>query len=215
MMNFIKSHQQLIILIALFNFILSPLWHGLTFVPHSLITVISFSLVIFAILNDTEEKSLRLIILSIGWAALVVIWLEYINCLPFPLSTVRMSFSLLLFVLFFYILIRKVLRSEEIHMDIIISVMSGFVLLGIVGGVCFEFLDYFAPESLLFTSPKSSYSFYYFSFINLTSVGFGDIVPNSSKAQAMTVILGILGQFYLAFGVSLFVGKYLKLKNEI
>jgi len=209
MMNIIKSHKQLLILIALFNFILSPLWHGITFVPDSLITVISFSLVIFASLNATEEKSLRLIILSTGWTALIVIWLEYIDCLPFPLSTVRMFFSLTLFLLLIYILIRKVLRTEKIHLEVIISVMSGFLLLGIVGGVCFEFLDYFAPESLVFTSTKSSYSFYYFSFINLTSVGFGDIIPNSPQAQATTVLLGILGQFYLAFGVSVFVGKYL------
>jgi len=91
--------------------------------------------------------------------------------------------------------------------------MSGFILLGIIGGVCFEFLDHYAPNSLLFTSQKSAYSFYYFSFINLTSVGFGDIAPNSPQAQATTVLLGILGQFYLAFGVSVFVGKYLSQKN--
>lgn len=213
MIKFIKSHPQLFILIALFNFILSPLWQGMTFVHISLVTVISFSLVILASLNATEEKFLRLMILSIGWTALIVIWLEYIDCLSFALSTVRMFFSLALFVSLFYILIRKVLRTDKIHLEVIISVMSGFILLGIIGGVCFEFLDYFAPESLIFTSPKRAYSFYYFSFINLTSVGFGDIIPNSSKAQAMTVLIGILGQFYLAFGVSVFVGKYLSQKQ--
>ncbi len=87
--------------------------------------------------------------------------------------------------------------------------MCGFVLLGILGGVVFEMLEYHAPGSLQFKSEMSSYSFYYFSFINLTSVGFGDIIPGSSQAQAITILLGIIGQFYLAFGVAVLVGKFL------
>ena len=214
MHSFVKRHKQLIILIALINFILSPLWHDLMFIPNSLLTVISFSLVIFASLNASEERILKIIVLAIGWTALGIIWLEYGNHLALPLSVIRMFFSLLLFIVLFSILIRSVLKTEKIHLKIIINVMSGFILLGIVGGICFEILDFFAPDSLAFASPKTAYGFYYFSFINLTSVGFGDIIPNSPKAQALTVLLGVTGQFYLAFGVAVFVGKYLSHKNE-
>ena len=182
--------------------------------PSSLITVTSFSLVIFASLIASNHKLFQRSILLIGLAVLTVVWLEFTNYLSFPLSLTRMYFSLFLFLLLFIILIRNVLQTKIIHLKIIVNVMSGFILLGIVGGVCFEILDYFAPNSLSFTTPKSAYSFYYFSFINLTSVGFGDITPNSPQAQATTVILGVLGQFYLAFGVSVFIGKYLSQQNR-
>lgn len=214
MRRFIKENQEIIILIALVNFIMAPLWYGITFLPHSLLTVISFSLVIFASLNAAKERVFRFIILSMGWMVLGIIWFEYMNDLSLSLSLTRMIFSLLLFVILFFILIRNVLRTEKIHIKIIINVMSGFILLGIIGGVCFEMLDYFSPDSLIFTAPKSAYGFYYFSFINLTSVGFGDIIPNSEQAQAIAILIGVLGQFYLAFGVAVFVGKYLNQKNE-
>ena len=43
---------------------------------------------------------------------------------------------------------------------------------------------------------------YYFSFVTLTTTGFGDIVPNSQVARSFVTIEAITGLFYLAILVA-------------
>jgi len=207
MKKFIAEYKYSILMVTLINFLLSPFWHTLPIISSSLITVINFSLVILASFNASDQKKLKVSILFFGLSDLILVWTEY--CFEASISTYRMHFSLLLFSILFLAVIRGILRAKQYRLDVIVGAMCGFVLLGILGGVVFEMLEYHAPGSLQFKSEMSSYSFYYFSFINLTSVGFGDIIPGSSQAQAITILLGIIGQFYLAFGVAVLVGKFL------
>lgn len=90
--------------------------------------------------------------------------------------------------------------------------MSGFILLGIIGGVIYEWLELFSPGSVGVTADSGGYNFYYFSFISLTAVGYGDIVPRSPQAQA--VLLSVTGQLYMAIGVAVFVGKFISGQKE-
>ena len=209
MRAFIKKYKYAIILMALVNFIMTPLWEATMLVPSSLIHVRNFTIVILVSFNAAEEKGPRIGIILIGLSAIVIAWLEYVYVLMIPIKMMRICFSLLLFSLLFYVLIRSVLKREKIKMDVIVGIMCGFLLIGIVGGVIYELLEFHQPGSLEFTTDTGTYGFYYFSFINMTSIGFGDIIPKTSLAQAVTVLLGILGQFYIAFGVAVFVGKYL------
>ena len=49
----------------------------------------------------------------------------------------------------------------------------------------------------------------YFSYITMSTIGYGDIVPLISASRGMTIILGLLGQFYLVVVVATLVGKFL------
>jgi len=53
------------------------------------------------------------------------------------------------------------------------------------------------------------YDFIYFSFINLMTIGFGDVLPNSFPAKAIAIIHTLFGQMYLAIVVAMMVGGYL------
>jgi len=46
----------------------------------------------------------------------------------------------------------------------------------------------------------------YFSFISLTTMGFGDITPTLPLARFLTYLEGLVGQFYLAILVASLVG---------
>lgn len=52
-----------------------------------------------------------------------------------------------------------------------------------------------------------------FSFISITTVGYGDITPMTPPAQSLTMVLNIIGQFYLAIVIAVFVGKYINEKS--
>ena len=49
----------------------------------------------------------------------------------------------------------------------------------------------------------------YFSFITLTTLGFGDVVPRSSAARTMAALEGVVGQIYLTVLVARLVGLHI------
>ena len=48
----------------------------------------------------------------------------------------------------------------------------------------------------------------YFSLVTLATVGYGDILPHSEIARALAMIEAVVGQFYVAVIVAVFVGMY-------
>jgi uncharacterized membrane protein len=48
----------------------------------------------------------------------------------------------------------------------------------------------------------------YFSFVTLATVGYGDILPTSETARMLAMIEAVVGQFYVAVIVAVFVGMY-------
>ena len=92
--------------------------------------------------------------------------------------------------------------------------MAGYILIGLIGGILFEILEYYYSGSIKFPQDFIGYDYYYYSFISILSVGYGDLVPASPAAKSLTIVLSTIGQFYMAIGIALFVGKYLSQKNN-
>ncbi len=53
----------------------------------------------------------------------------------------------------------------------------------------------------------------YFSFVTLTTLGYGDILPLTFSARSLAYFEAIVGQFYLAVLVAGLVGAYLSEKQ--
>jgi voltage-gated potassium channel Kch len=49
----------------------------------------------------------------------------------------------------------------------------------------------------------------YFSFITLTTVGYGDIVPHSSATRSLAALEAIVGQIYLTVLIARLVGLHI------
>jgi len=56
---------------------------------------------------------------------------------------------------------------------------------------------------------KDKYNYLYMSFVILSSVGLGDLLPVSAAAKSAVVMESISGQFYLTFFVAIIIGRYL------
>ena len=60
---------------------------------------------------------------------------------------------------------------------------------------------------------KNREDLFYFSFITLMSIGYGDIAPVGKVARNAAVIIGLMGQFYTVILTAIVVGKFINQLN--
>jgi len=108
------------------------------------------------------------------------------------------------------LLFQKIAKNKIVDLSIIFASISGYLLIGMVGGLIFEGLNSAIPNSFNGLSANSNlFDLQYFSFITLTSVGYGDISPASEAARSLVLVFALAGQLYLTILIAILVGKYL------
>jgi voltage-gated potassium channel len=109
-----------------------------------------------------------------------------------------------------------VLRSGRVTMDRIFAAICVYLLIGFAWTFAYALLDEIAPGSFAAVADASRNDYVarvqqlrYFSFMTLTTVGYGDIVPRSPAARTMATLEAVTGQIYLAVLVARLVGLHI------
>ncbi|MGI9547949.1 MAG: ion channel [Flavobacteriaceae bacterium] len=123
-----------------------------------------------------------------------------------------------MFFLFFALVtlevISQVWHSAHVDRTVILGVMSGYICLGLLGFFLFMSIEIIEPGSIKgisegVTSMGGRSDILYFSYISLLTIGYGEIVPTSDLSKSASVLLGLLGQFYMVIITAIVVGKFL------
>ena len=108
--------------------------------------------------------------------------------------------------------LRRVLHHRTVTIETIAGAVCVYVLLGLVFAFLYLSIAAFKPDAFTDqtspSGPRGSADFLYFSFISLTTVGFGDIVPVGKVARALVVLEALLGQIFLVTTVARLVALF-------
>lgn len=131
-------------------------------------------------------------------------------------------FAHLLFLLSFYIWIvslatRQVLFTGSIDANKIIGAVCIYLLVGIIWAILYMLILQIDPQSFSGLIQNNGYGNFpallYFSFITLTTLGYGDISPTLPISQFLTYMEAITGQFYIAILVASLIGAHFSEKR--
>jgi hypothetical protein len=130
--------------------------------------------------------------------------------------------SLLLFFLFLalciVIVMRDIVGGTDVTLNRIAGAICVYLLLGALWSVAYTTL--FVLDSQAFAGLSDAdnaprlLEFQYFSFVTLSTLGYGDVLPVSDTARALVLAETITGQFYLAILVAALVGAYVSSEHE-
>jgi voltage-gated potassium channel len=167
---------------------------------------------------DFAKKTRRILIVP-GIITIVLTWLYYffVND-ALGIVSFLSFFCFNLFITVF--MIRHIARSQQVTLTIIINSINGYLLIGVLGAVLLAMTQ--LVQKLFFNVDTGAINFagdtaagfhdyLYFSFVTLTTLGYGDITPVSAFAKSLTIVIAISGQLYLTILVAMLVGKYLSI----
>ncbi|AFK02136.1 Ion transport 2 domain protein [Emticicia oligotrophica DSM 17448] len=136
-----------------------------------------------------------------------------------PGFMITVSAVYVLFFLFIFLeIIRFLLKPSYVNTDIISASACGYLLLIEINTFLMQIFFYQNSHSFngLDTSslPAVYMDLVYFCSITITSIGFGDITPNSHVTKLITSLFGIIGQFYTVVLVGILISKFTSKSNQ-
>jgi hypothetical protein len=178
-----------------------------------LIYAICFSGIVVAgfVWTSAESKKQRMIGTPLGVIAFISLWARTgISLNDKGLYLFYTIAALAFFNFLAFTLLSTIVRSREVNVGIIFGSIAGYLTIGILGGLWMNLLDLIQPYSFNANEAQlHNYDYFYFSFVAMTTLGFGDILPQNPPAKSVVILLTLIGQLYLTILVALLVGKFL------
>lgn len=132
-----------------------------------------------------------------------------------------LNISYVVFYFFIFLEVFKFLvKPSYINTDIISASACGLLLLLEAFVFMFQIYAYSDTHSfkgLNYSSPAHTFmDLVYFCSVTLTTIGYGDITPNSYQTKLITSLIGIVGQFYSVVLVGIIISKFSnKINNNL
>jgi hypothetical protein len=108
-------------------------------------------------------------------------------------------------------------KCKVVNRGVIHGALVVYLMIGLSWGFIYGLVECLHPGSFANVSPILTFGhrpFVYFSFVTLTTLGFGDITPITAVARSLAILEAIIGQLYLIVNVSWLVGLYVAQTRE-
>ncbi len=132
-------------------------------------------------------------VLAVNLASPVYLYASFLALFGFLL--IAISFTL-----------KQVAMETDISPNRLVGAVCVYLLLGVIWAVAYTMLEMISPGSFGGFTPLPGRGWdsewLYFSFVTMTTLGYGDILPLSATARALAYMQAVFGQLYVAILVA-------------
>ena len=179
---------------------------------HILVSVLMTAVLFSAVYAVNRQSKVFTTTIVLMGMTLVLLWVDVFALVSFSRLASRIITCLYLGLLACS-MARFIFTVRDISPALISGALCLYLIFGMFWGSLYSLLEIVQPGSfaglLLDGSVKYAdqlHYFQYFSFVTLTTLGYGDILPQTVIASAFCQIEAIIGQFFMAVLVARFVG---------
>lgn len=189
--------------------ILAPLLEGL--VKIRILMDAFFSVILLSgIYAVSQKKQYAFIAFFLAIPAIASAWTAYFVSSN-PLEMVGLICGMLFYGFTLAIILSTIYGQGEVELDIIIGAAVVYLFLALMWASLYRILEMVHPGS--FSMPEiqggqEQLPLIYYSFVTITTLGYGDITPLTPVAQSLSVLEAVVGQLYIAVQVAWLVGVH-------
>jgi voltage-gated potassium channel Kch len=162
-----------------------------------------------------ERRRLFFIAVALSGISVIATWLMLMTQQHW--AAVFSQICIIVLIPFFSItILGYVLHGARVTMDMIFAAICVYMLIGYAWTFIYALLDELQPGSFVALSAIAAHDHVarylemrYFSFMTLTTVGYGDIVPHSPATRTLAALEAVTGQIYLTVLVARLVGLHI------
>jgi hypothetical protein len=209
---------SLLVSLLIYMFFLYPLGLIGSFRP---LSVVLFSLILITgAIAASRNRIFRMLVFSWGLLAFILLWVRYL----FPhqtLTFVTNSLALFFLVLLTSLILHQALREGPTTSHRIMGAVAAYLLIGMIWSVAYYLIALWIPgafsiQGLTATGgrePLQSHLFY-FSFVTLTTIGYGDIAAVHPIVRMLVILEGVMGQLFPAILIARLVSLQVQSKQK-
>jgi hypothetical protein len=184
-----------------------------------IISILLSLVLLSAVLAVADRKGVFFIALVLAIPAIVGRWISHFrpDLVPPPVFLVA-GLALIAFVV--ANLLRFVLRAPSVNTEVLCASISAYLMLGLLWTVAYWLVAQVTPNAFAFntnTGTKETmvgFNAFYFSFITLSTVGYGDIAPVSRIARWLAATEAMTGLLYVTVLIARLVSLYSTPKSQ-
>jgi Ion channel len=215
--NFRSSAAQFLAALVLMLFV-APFVDEIEYGP-AIDTVLITLVLILGVLAVGRSRRTLVLAVVLMVPAVVTKWVGNFQPHLLPLA----SITALVFIGFVeFQLLHFIFRAPRVNSEVLCAGISGYLLLGILWMVSYMLVSRLDSDAAhpAFIGTASAHSLsqfeaYYFSFITLSTVGYGDITPLSPGARTLAMMEAMTGTLYMAVLISRLVALYSSQGSEV
>ena len=206
---------QLAVFFVVLLFLLPILHHGI--LVKSITTLFVINSLLVADSNNPNARDLR----WIGWSLAIIAAVSNVfeelhmsAALTFATKYIAITSHALLFLFCAVSILTLVFRMRRITLDGILASVVVYELIGVFFAQIYTLARLINPASLQLpgsvaeNTENFQVEMIYYSFVTLATLGYGDIVPDTSLTRSVAILEAVIGQFYVAIVVAVLVSAF-------
>lgn len=186
---------------------------------HLILSVLLSLVLLAAVFAVADRKRTFAIALVLAVPAITTRWINHFRPdLVHPAVFLVCALLLLAFVIGH--LLHFILRAPVVTVEVLCASIAAYLMLGLMWTVAYWLVDQLTPGGAFsFNTSRGAQSMngftgFYFSFITLSTVGYGDITPVSRAARWLAAMESMTGLLYVAVLIARLVSLYSRTKSD-
>ena len=209
---------SLLVFLLIYIFFLYPMGLVGSFKP---LPTLFFSLILITgTVTASRHRIFRALVFSWGLLAFILVWVRYL--FPYQ-SLIFVAYGLALFflVLLTSLVLGQALREGPTTSHRIMGAVAAYLLIGMIWSLAYYLIGLWIPGAFSIQGPSASggreslqSQLFYFSFVTLTTLGYGDIVAVHPIVRMLVILEGVVGQLFPAILIARLVSLQVQSKQK-
>jgi hypothetical protein len=205
--------------LVIYIFFLYPLGLIGSFRP---VPTVLFSLILITgAIAASRNRIFRTLVFSWGLLAFILTWVRFLFPHQQTLIFAANCLALFFLVLLTSLILHQALREGPTTSHRIMGAVAAYLLIGMIWCVAYYLVALLVPGAFSIQGPSASggreplqSQLFYFSFVTLTTIGYGDIAAVHPIVRMLVILEGVVGQLFPAILIARLVSLQVQSKQK-